>query len=633
MDDISIDDAQASVNYRVSKKILLIMFLTYVLPLLSFPAFAVAMGGCTFAECMAMTMNPLCVISQLLAVILPVLTYLALNKVVKNYDGSDDSIKRTNKFLNLTETLTFALPITNGIVYGVILGVYNMKKGFILEAFQGESYIFYMIAIMFGGGICVVAVICYIISIFTMEKNLGWLPYKKEYQGFSFMQRNLLIVFFVMVGMILLLESIIAVPANDDIPTTVLFLRKMMPTGIFVAVLGLIDMYILLSDVKNAIKLTNKFSEDLCNKNYLTPAVPVLIRCELGELANSLNQLHYSTQDLLIDFKSSIDTTTMNAQELQREMGLVKNEVSSISDGIGLVQQQMTNQSAGVEQASASVNQIMGRTRALNENIESQVSAVTQSSAAVEEMVANINSVTQVLEKNSESVNALTQASDDGRRSVDIAVQTAQQIIEQSASLLEASSIIQAIASQTNLLAMNAAIESAHAGEAGKGFSVVADEIRKLAEQSSMQGKNINESLKNLSGSIQAVADNTKEVQKKFDAIYDLANTVRSQENVVMNAMTEQSEGNKQVLEAMEHIRNSTSQVTDGSQEMVAGAEQVLVEMKNLNELSHTINSQMGDMSVSITGISNAVQNVSNSSQDNQMGIDELAKQIGSFQL
>ena len=293
----------------------------------------------------------------------------------------------------------------------------------------------------------------------------------------------------------------------------------------------------------------------------------------------------------------------------------------------------MKNQASGVEETSTSVEAIISKANALNGSIEGQVAAVTQSSSAVEEMVANINSVTQILNQNTKTVNALTTASDDGRRSVETAVYTSQQIIEQSATLMEATTIIQTIAAQTNLLAMNAAIESAHAGEAGKGFAVVADEIRKLAEQSSAQGKNINDSLKELSSSIQLVSTNTKEVQEKFNAIFDLAQTVMHQEDVIMNAMNEQAEGNKQVLDAIKNINSSSSGVKKGSVEMVAGSEQIKKEMENLSVVTKNINAEMLDMTSSMQGISAAISKVSESSEMNQKQMMLLAEQIGAFKL
>jgi len=205
----------------------------------------------------------------------------------------------------------------------------------------------------------------------------------------------------------------------------------------------------------------------------------------------------------------------------------------------------------------------------LNVHVTEQAAAVNESSAAIEEMLANIQSVTATLSKNTENVRELQEASEIGHSSLSGVAADIQEIAKESESLLEINSVMQAIASQTNLLSMNAAIEAAHAGELGMGFAVVANEIRKLAESSASQSKTISTVLKKIKGSIDRITVSTDGVLSKFDAIESGVKTVASQENSILSAMEEQGHGSEQILQAITKVNEITHCVKEDAQKMV----------------------------------------------------------------
>jgi len=208
----------------------------------------------------------------------------------------------------------------------------------------------------------------------------------------------------------------------------------------------------------------------------------------------------------------------------------------------------------------------------LNGQLSSQSSAITESSAAIEEMIANTHSVSNTLSKNAQSVQDLQEAAAVGHSGLNEVATDIKEIARESESLLEINSVMQNIASQTNLLSMNAAIEAAHAGESGRGFAVVADEIRKLAESSSRQSKTIGAVLKKIKGSIDKITKSTDNVMTRFEAIDGGVKIVADQENEIMNAMAEQSAGSTQIIQAITQVNNITGQVKEDARQIVEAA-------------------------------------------------------------
>ncbi len=224
----------------------------------------------------------------------------------------------------------------------------------------------------------------------------------------------------------------------------------------------------------------------------------------------------------------------------------------------------------------------IGNMQTLASASDDMAASVTESSASIEQMVANIKSITQVLETNAESVVALREASEHGKAGLTESTALIEQIATESNELVQASEVIQRIAAQTDLLAVNAAIEAAHAGDYGRGFAVVADEIRKLAEESGEQAKSIGKVLKQLKKSIDTGARSSSEAKSRFDQVVELTGKVEDQELTIKAAMEEQSAGSQQVLEALTNMNELTVKVKEESDELLVTSQEVLAELRRL---------------------------------------------------
>jgi methyl-accepting chemotaxis protein len=254
-----------------------------------------------------------------------------------------------------------------------------------------------------------------------------------------------------------------------------------------------------------------------------------------------------------------------------------------------------------------------------------------QSSAAIEQLLANIESVTHTLVKNTGNVNQLMEASEVGRTGLQDVAADIQEIARESEGLLEINAVMENIASQTNLLSMNAAIEAAHAGEAGKGFAVVADEIRKLAESSGEQSKTIGTILKKIKNSIDKISDSTNNVLNKFEAIDSGVKIVSEEETNIRHAMEEQGAGSKQILAAIGQLTDVTHMVKGESAGILQGSKGVIEGSRTLEQVTREITNGMNEMAVGAEQINIAVNQVNELSGRNRNNIDILVQEVALF--
>jgi methyl-accepting chemotaxis protein len=390
--------------------------------------------------------------------------------------------------------------------------------------------------------------------------------------------------------------------------------------------------FIIARSISNPLKHIMKSFISL-GEGDLTKRLDIRRKDEIGEMAAVFNGTLEKIRNLVITIKNQSASLFDIGGTLSSSMTQTASAINQITANIQSIKTRIMNQSASVTETSATMEQITLNIGRLNTQVDQQSASVAESSAAVEEMLANIQSVSQTLSSNAGNVKGLMEASAVGRGGIHGVAEDIQEIARESEGLLEINEVMQNIASQTNLLSMNAAIEAAHAGEAGKGFAVVADEIRKLAENSGEQSKTISAVLKKIKDSIDKITKSTEGVLNKFEAIEYGVKTVADQEEHIRNAMEEQNEGSKQILDAISRLNDATQTVKDGSREMLEGSRQVIEEGKNLESATQEISSGMNEMAAGADEINAAVDRVNTISGQNKESINVLVQEVSKFKI
>mgnify|MGYP004508541305 FL=1 len=352
---------------------------------------------------------------------------------------------------------------------------------------------------------------------------------------------------------------------------------------------------------------------------------------EISKMRRSINAFTESINKMVAVSKQNIISLSKVAENLNENSSGISSEIKQISDNSSELADQAKTQLETVSLTVDTMGKMTSITNQLSAQIHDQNNDLSQSSAAVEEMISNIKSITENIDKFGNSFNQLSSDSEDGKNKIENVINLIESVSAESKKLLDTNKVIEDVAQQTNLLAMNAAIEAAHAGEAGKGFAVVAEEIRKLSESTTKQSHYIKQTLSSVIENINEVTNAATSAGLTFGEIVNQISSDDSLITEIRSSMEEQSIGSKQIIDALGNIKETTHTIIENSKQMNSGIENVVAQVKELENAAKNLSSKTDEIKKSTQIINSNANKLIGMASENKKFAKELSAQTEKY--